>query len=101
MQKSLPSHFTLLYSTSERQNDKQKGREIHRTKITLEGEYYIKRIYKKGVRLPPDERLFKVTNLTVASSHCFTASEDALGTSSDSSFSLSSGSSMSIFSPAR
>ena len=90
-----PTSFSFIQHLKNKTTNK-KEKETHKTKITHEGKYN-----KKDIRLPPDERLFKVTSLTVASSHCFTASEDALGTSSDSSFSLSSGSSMSVFSPAR
>ena len=72
-------------------------KETHKTKITYEGKYN----NKKDIRLPSDERLFKVTSLTVASPYCFPASQDAMGTSSDSSFLHSWVSSMSIFSPTR
>ena len=90
-----PTSFSFIQHLKNKTTNK-KEKETHKTKITHEGKYN-----KKDIRLPPDERLFKVTSLTVASPHCFLASEDAMGTSSDSSFLPSWVASMSIFSPTR
>ena len=89
-----PTSFSFIQHLKNKTTNK-KEKETHKTKIMHEGKYN-----KKDIRLPPDERLFKVASLTVASPH-FLASGDALETSSDSSFLPSWVASMSIFSPTR
>ena len=51
-----------------RKNKKQK--ETHKSKIANKEKEYENSI-KKDIRLPPNERLFKVTSLTIASLHWF------------------------------
>jgi hypothetical protein len=54
---------------------------------------------QKDTRLPPDERLFKVSSLTVASYYWFSGAEDAFEASSGSSSSVPSSAWLSILSP--